>query len=110
MMGAAGLLVTEFASGVLCVGDRVHRRRGQGPPSRSPPGPHGRSRRPREVVREVYGLAPAQLASRLTLVEAACRANLDPDRLSFTGTLRGLRRAVVRFPRGRTGPELAPLW
>ncbi len=73
------------------------------------PAPHVRSRRPREVVQEVYGLALAHLAVRLTMVEAAARANLDPDRLSFTGTLRLLRRAVPRFQRGLATPDLAPL-
>ena len=73
------------------------------------PAPHVRSRRPREVVQEVYGLALAHLAVRLTMVEAAARANLDPDRLSFTSTLRILRRAVGRFQRGLTSPDLAPL-
>ena len=73
------------------------------------PAPHVRSRRPREVVQEVYGLALAHLAIRLTMAEAAARANLDPDRLSFTGTLRVLRRAVPRFQRGLTSPDLAPL-
>src|SRR5213595_1136755 len=72
------------------------------------PAPHVRSGRPREVVQEVYGLALAHLAVRLTMTEAAARANLDPDRLSFTGTLRILRRAVGRFQRGLTSPELAP--
>jgi transposase IS4-like protein/DDE family transposase len=74
------------------------------------PAPHVRSRRPREVVQEVYGLALAHLAVRLTMTEAAARAHLDPDRLSFTGTLRLLRRAVPRFQRGLTDPSLAPLW
>jgi len=73
------------------------------------PAPHVRSRRPREVVQEVYGLALAHLAVRLTMAEAATRANLDPDRLSFIGTLRVLRRAVPRFQRGLASPELAPL-
>jgi transposase IS4-like protein/DDE family transposase len=72
------------------------------------PAPHVRSRRPREVVQEVYGLALAHLAIRLTMVAAADRAGLDPDRLSFTGTLRLLRRAVPRFQRGlsRATPPL----
>jgi hypothetical protein len=73
------------------------------------PAPHVRSRRPREVVQEIYGLALAHLAVRLTMVEAAARADLDPDRLSFTGTLRLLRRAVPRFQRGLADPTLAPL-
>jgi hypothetical protein len=73
------------------------------------PAPHVRSRRPREVVQEVYGLALTHLAVRLTMVEAAARADLDPDRLSFTGTLRLLRRAVPRFQRGLADPTLAPL-
>jgi len=72
------------------------------------PAPHVRSRRPREVVQEVYGLALAHLAIRLTMVEAAARAGLDPDRLSFTGTLRLLRRAVPRFQRGLPDSALAP--
>lgn len=74
------------------------------------PAPHLRSRQPREAVQEVYGLALAHLAIRLTMVEAAARAHLDPDRLSFTGTLRILRRAIPRFQRGLTRPDLAPLF
>jgi hypothetical protein len=73
------------------------------------PAPHVRSRRPREVVQEVYGLALAHLAIRLTMCEAATLANVDPDRLSFTGTLRVLRRAIPRFQRGLASPEPAPL-
>ncbi len=43
-------------------------------------------------------------------VKAACAdAGVDPDRLSFTGTLRVLRRAVSAFQRGITQPDLAPL-
>lgn len=72
------------------------------------PAPHVRSRKPREVVQEVYGLALAHLAVRLTMCAAAARAGLDPDRLSFTGTLRLLRRAVPRFQRGLPDPALAP--
>lgn len=74
------------------------------------PAPHVRSRHPREVVQEVYGLALAHLAVRLTMVEAAARAGLDPDRLSFTGTLRLLRRAIPRLQRGLASPDLAPFF
>ena len=73
------------------------------------PAPPVRSKRPREVVQEVYGLLLAHLAVRLTMYEAATAAGVDPDRLSFTGTLRVLRRAVARFQRGLPAPELSPL-
>jgi hypothetical protein len=73
------------------------------------PAPPIRSRRPREVAQEVYGLLLAHLAIRLTMYEAATVAGVDPDQLSFTGTLRVLRRAVSTFQRGLRTPELAPL-
>ena len=72
------------------------------------PAPPVRSRRPREVVQEVYGLLLAHLAVRLTMYEAATAAAVDPDRLRFTGTLRILRRAVPRFQRGGTCPDQLP--
>ena len=72
------------------------------------PAPPVRSRRPREVVQEVYGLLLAHLAVRLTMVEAAAVAGVDPDTLSFTGTLRILRRAVSRFQRSQGDPALLP--
>jgi hypothetical protein len=74
------------------------------------PAPPIRSRRPREVAQEVYGVLLAHLAVRLTMYEAATRAGLDPARLSFTGTLRILRRAVASFQRGLGRPDLAPLF
>jgi len=73
------------------------------------PAPPIRSRQPREVVQEVYGLLLAHLAVRLTMYEAATAAGIDPDRVSFSGTLRILRRAVASFQRGLRSPELAPL-
>jgi hypothetical protein len=73
------------------------------------PAPPIRSRQPREVVQEVYGLLLAHLAVRLTMYEAATAAHLDPDRLSFTGTLRVLRRAIPRFQRGVVRPACLPL-
>jgi hypothetical protein len=72
------------------------------------PAPHIRSRRPREVVQEAYGLLLAHLAIRLTMHQAAARAGVDPDRLSFTGALRVLRRAVGRFQRGLPEAALSP--
>jgi hypothetical protein len=73
------------------------------------PAPPIRSRKPREVVQEGYGLLLAHLAVRLTMYEAATAAHLDPDQLSFTGTLRVLRRAIPRFQRGVVRPACLPL-
>jgi len=66
-----------------------------------------RSKHPREVVQEVYGLLLAHLAIRTIMHQAALRDGLDPDQLSFTGTLRVLRRAITRAQ--RTPPEACPL-
>jgi Transposase DDE domain len=66
-----------------------------------------RSRRPREVVQEVYGLLLAHLAIRSLMYQAAPRDGIDPDRLSFTGALRVLRRAIPRAQ--RTPPKHLPL-
>jgi hypothetical protein len=66
-----------------------------------------RSKRPREVVQEVYGLLLAHLAIRTLMYQAARRDGVDPDRLSFTGALRVLRRAIPRAQ--RTAPKHLPL-
>jgi hypothetical protein len=65
-----------------------------------------RSKHPREVVQEVYGLLLAHLAGRTLMYQAARRDGVDPDRLSFTGALRVLRRAIPRAQ--RTAPKLLP--
>ena len=67
-----------------------------------------RSKHPREVVQEVYGLLLAHLAIRTVMHQAALREGIDPDRLSFTGALRVLRRAVPRAQ--RTPPDRLPLF
>jgi hypothetical protein len=67
-----------------------------------------RSKHPREVVQEVYGLLLAHLAIRTVMYQAALRDGIDPDRLSFTGALRILRRAISRAQ--RTPPEHLPLF
>jgi hypothetical protein len=74
------------------------------------PAPHLRSRHPREVVQEVYGLVLAHRAIRCLMAEAAARADLDPDRLSFSGTLRLLRRAIPRAQRALASPDTAPFF
>jgi hypothetical protein len=66
-----------------------------------------RSKRPREVVQEVYGLLLAHLAIRTLMHQAALRDGIDPDRLGFTGALRVLRRAIPRAQ--RTAPADLPL-
>jgi len=58
-----------------------------------------RSENPREVVQEVYGWLLGHWAVRLLMFEAASKANVAPLRLSFTGTLRVLRRAIPKFQR-----------
>jgi hypothetical protein len=67
-----------------------------------------RSKHPREVVQEVYGLLLAHLAIRTLMHQAALHEGLDPDRLSFTGALRVLRRAIPRAQ--RTQPAHLPLF
>ncbi|MCC7366906.1 MAG: hypothetical protein IT306_00695, partial [Chloroflexi bacterium] len=65
-----------------------------------------RSKHPREVVQEVYGLLLAHLAIRTVMYQAALRDGIDPDRLSFTGALGVLRRAIPRAQ--RTPPDRLP--
>jgi hypothetical protein len=67
-----------------------------------------RSQHPREVVQEVYGLLLAHLAIRTLMHQAALQQGTDPDRLSFVGALRVLRRAIPRAQ--RTWPEAFPLF
>ena len=67
-----------------------------------------RSKHPREVVQEVYGLLLAHLAIRTLMHQAALQDGVDPDRLSFTGALRVLRRAIPRAQ--RTAPKRLPLF
>jgi hypothetical protein len=74
------------------------------------PAPPIRSQRPREVVQEVYGLLLAHLALRLTMAEAATQSGIDPDRISFTGTLRVLRRALMASPAPAGDADQAPLF
>ncbi|WP_432205690.1 IS4 family transposase [Synechocystis sp. PCC 7509] len=58
-----------------------------------------RSQKPREVVQEVYGLLLGHWAVRSLIFQAATSARVAPLRLSFTGTLRVIRRAVPKFQR-----------
>jgi hypothetical protein len=58
----------------------------QDPPRASKP-THLRSETPTGVVQEVYALSLAHFVIRSLMFQAAARANLDTDRLSFTGCL-----------------------
>lgn len=58
-----------------------------------------RSQNPREVVQEVYGWLLGHWAVRFLIFQAASEANIAPLRLSFTGTLRVIRRALPKFQR-----------
>lgn len=65
-----------------------------------------RSRLPDLVVQEFYGLLLAHYAVRGLMHEAALRAELDPDTLSFVHAVRVVRRKLPRFaafpPSGRS--------
>lgn len=69
------------------------------------PGPL-RSLKPVGVIQELYGLLIAHYIIRALMHEAACQAQLDPDRLSFSGAVRVLQRAVPEFQ--MTTPEQLP--
>jgi Insertion element 4 transposase N-terminal/Transposase DDE domain len=57
-----------------------------------------RSRTPDLVRQEFYGLMMAHFAIRGLMHEAALKADLDPDRLSFLHAVRVIRRKLTRFP------------
>lgn len=67
-----------------------------------------RSLKPREVVQEVYGLLLGHWAVRCLMVQAAQQEGISPLRLSFTGALHVLRRAVAKFQSVQT--EELPLF
>jgi hypothetical protein len=69
-----------------------------------------RSQTPDLVRQEVYGLLLAHFALRGLMHEAAVHAGRDPDRISFTHTVRVVRRTLPRFadipPSGLEKPAL----
>ena len=69
---------------------------------------HVRSQKPREVVQEVYAWLLGHWSVRLLMFQAATTAGVPPLRLSFTGTLRVIRRAIPKFQ--RLQPEEFPLF
>lgn len=56
-----------------------------------------RSETPAGVVQEVYALSIGHYVTRAVMAEAAAREGIDPDRLSFVGTLRILRDALPDY-------------
>ncbi|HEY9781344.1 MAG TPA: IS4 family transposase [Leptolyngbyaceae cyanobacterium] len=58
-----------------------------------------RSLNPREVVQEIYGWLLGHWAVRSLMFQVAESAQISPLRLSFTGTLHVVRRAVPKFQR-----------
>jgi IS4 transposase len=62
-----------------------------------------RSRKPDGVLQELYGFAIVHYAIRWLLHQASLEEEVDPDRLSFTGGLRAMRRKVSR-PEGFSPP------
>jgi len=65
-----------------------------------------RSLKPVGVIQELYALLIAHYAIRFLMHEAALRANIDPDRLSFTHALNVLQSAMPEFQ--MTAPNLLP--
>jgi Insertion element 4 transposase N-terminal/Transposase DDE domain len=61
-----------------------------------------RSKHPDGVYQETYGYLCTHYAIRRVMHDAALRADLDPDRLSFTRSLRAARRSA------RTQPGFSP--
>jgi hypothetical protein len=56
-----------------------------------------RSKKPVGVIQELYGLLIAHYAVRKLMHEAALQAGLDPDRISFSNSIRLICSAVPEF-------------
>jgi hypothetical protein len=64
-----------------------------------------RSKNPREVVQEIYGWLIAHYCIRATIFDAAMEKDVSPLRISFTGSLKVIRRAVP-LCQSNSDPEL----
>ena len=53
-----------------------------------------RSKTPELVEQEFYGLMPAHFTVRGLMLEASLKADIDPDNLSLTHSLRVIRRTL----------------
>jgi hypothetical protein len=56
-----------------------------------------RSQKPRGIIQEAYGLLLAHYAVRAVMHDAALQGDIDPDRLSFTHSIRLIDRMVPHF-------------
>lgn len=56
-----------------------------------------RSKNPREVVQEIYGWLLGHYCIRCLMFQSAAIAGISPLRLSFTGSLKVVRRALPHF-------------
>lgn len=56
-----------------------------------------RSKNPREVVQEIYGWLLGHYCIRCLMFQSAAIAGISPLRLSFTGSLKVVRRAILSF-------------
>ncbi len=64
-----------------------------------------RSQTPAGVLQEVYGLMLAHYLVRVLMQEAAATQNLDPQRMSFTATLKILRCRLPECPASQRGGQ-----
>lgn len=56
-----------------------------------------RSKNPREVIQEIYGWLLGHYCIRVVMFQSAAIGGISPLRLSFTGSLRVIRRAIPLF-------------
>jgi len=56
-----------------------------------------RSKNPREVIQEIYGWLLAHYCIRCVMFQSAVFRGISPLRLSFTGSLKVIRRAIPQF-------------
>ena len=66
-----------------------------------------RSKTPDLIRQEFYGLMLTHFAIRSLMHEAAVGEDIDPDRLSFTHTVRVVRRKLPRFTAAFSPSEMA---
>lgn len=62
-----------------------------------------RSQTPAGVVQEIYGLLIGHYLIRVLMQQAAAQRGIDPQRLSFTNTLKILRCRLPQCPKGGRG-------